>query len=60
MDNATCHKAIAVLEEIYKKMKEAVSIIESDKTDRADGAVQGHSSLAMAGSKSRRKAVGLV
>ena len=40
MDNATCYKAIAVLEEIYKKMKEAVSIIESDKTDKADESVQ--------------------
>ena len=45
MDNATCHKAIAVLKEIYKKMKEAVSIIESDKTDKADGAVQEHKAV---------------
>ena len=40
MDSVTRRKAIAVLEEIYKKMKEAVSIIESDKADEADESVQ--------------------
>ena len=40
MDNETRRKALAVLEEIYKKMREAVGIIESDKTDRADESVQ--------------------